>query len=82
MQYSTSLPAPLDWSSEDWDGDKARAREQRSLIDFKLLDAQVQGTTWETTPDRQEQDLVNGIDNLMLDQDKTTPTDTLAPPLT
>ena len=33
------------------------------------------------TPDRQEKDLVNGIDNLMLDQDKTTPTDTLVPPL-
>ena len=56
-------------------------REQRSLIDFKLLDAQVQDTTWDTMPDRQEKDLVNGIDNLMLDQGKTTPTDTLAPPL-
>ena len=31
-------------------------------------------------PDRKEKDLVNGIDNLMLDQDKTTLTDTLAPP--
>ena len=73
-------PAPLDWSSEDWHGDKAKVREQRSLIDFKLLDALVQDTTWETMPDRQEKDLVNSIDNLMLDQDKTTPTDTLAPP--
>ena len=26
-------------------------------------------------------DLVNGVDNLMLDEDKTTPTDTLAPQL-
>ena len=25
---------PSDWSSEDWDGEKAKAREQRSLIDF------------------------------------------------
>ena len=33
---------PSDWSSEDWDGDKAKAREQRSLIDFKLLANQVQ----------------------------------------
>ena len=31
-------------------------------------------------PHRQEKDLVNSIDNLMLDQDKTTLTDTLAPP--
>ena len=26
-------PAPSDWSSEVWDDDKAKAREQRSLID-------------------------------------------------
>ena len=24
----------LDWSSEDWDREKAKAREQKSLIDF------------------------------------------------
>ena len=47
-------------------------REKRSLIDFKFLDAQVQVTIWETTPDRQEKDLVNGIANLTLDQDRTT----------
>ena len=29
-------PDPLDWSSEDWDREKAKAREQRSLIDFTL----------------------------------------------
>ena len=46
-------PAPSDWSSEDWDGDKAKVREQRSVIDFKLLEAQVQDTIQETTPDRQ-----------------------------
>ena len=29
-------PSPIqsDWSSEDWDGEKAKAREQKSLIDF------------------------------------------------
>ena len=27
-------PEPLDWSSEDWDGKKAKAREQKSLTDF------------------------------------------------
>ena len=72
--------APSDWSSEEWDGDKVKVREQRSLNDFKLLDAQVQDAIWETMQDRQEKDLVDGIDNLMLDQDKTTLTDTLAPP--
>ena len=45
------------------------------------MDAQVQDKTQETMLDRQEKDLVNGIDNLMLDQDKTAQTDTLAPQL-
>ena len=27
-------PIPLDWSSEDWDGDKAKRREQKSLTDL------------------------------------------------
>ena len=71
-------PAPSDWPSKDWDGDKAR--QQRSHIDFKLLVAQVQDITQETRPDRQEKDLVNSIDNLMLDQDETTPTETLVTP--
>ena len=63
-------PAPSDWSSEDWDGDKVKKREQRSLIDFKLVDAQVMDTTQKMTIDRHEKDLVNGIDNLTLDTDK------------
>ena len=75
-------PAPSDWSSEDWDGDKAKAREQGSLIDFKLLDSQIQDTIQDTTPDKQEKNLINGLENLMLEQDKTTlnMTDTLVPP--
>ena len=74
-----------DWSSEDWDGDKAKAREQGSLIDFKLLGNQIQGTIQDTTQDasqdKQEKDLINSLENLMLEQDKTTPsvTDTLIP---
>ena len=27
-------PVPSHWSSEDWDGEKAKVREQKSLIDF------------------------------------------------
>ena len=37
-------PVPSDWSSKDWDGDKAKAREQKSLIDFMLLEKQTQDT--------------------------------------
>ena len=41
-KYETphTSPPPSDWSSEDWDGKKAKRREQRSLIDldFPKLD--------------------------------------------
>ena len=42
-----ALHAPttlLDWSSEDWDGKKAKAREQCPFIDFNLLEKQLQKT--------------------------------------
>ena len=58
-----------------------KKREQRSLIDFKLVDAQVIDTTQEMEIDGHEKDLVNGMDNLTLDTDKTAPTDALAPKL-
>ena len=42
------VPHPLttlsDWSSEDWDGEKAKAREQHPLHDFNLLEKQLQQT--------------------------------------
>ena len=78
--YNAQHPSPAasDWSSEDWDGDKAKGREQRSLINFKLVDAQVTDTTQETMIDKHEKDLVNGMDNLTLDADNIAPTGTLA----
>ena len=30
-------PIPSDWSSEDWDGEKAKERELRSLIDLNFF---------------------------------------------
>ena len=39
------LPSSIRLSSKDWDGDKVKVREQRSLIDFKLVDTQVTDTT-------------------------------------
>ena len=56
-----------------------KKREQRSLIDFKLVDAQVTDTTQGMMIDRHQKDLVNGMDNLMLDSDKTALTGTLTP---
>ena len=85
---------PSDWSSEDWDGDKAKAREQRPLLDFKLLEQQIQKTLQDTTQDvpqdtkhdtivaKQETDLIDGIQDLTLEpkQDTQNSTDILAPP--
>ena len=79
-KYDTPHPSPVpsDWSSEDRDGDKARNREQKSLIDT-LLDKETQDGTQE----KQEKHLISDLENLTLEQDKTTPnmTDTLIPPL-
>ena len=35
-KHEAPNPSPIqsDWSSEDWDDEKAKAREQKSLIDF------------------------------------------------
>ena len=69
---------PSDWSSKDWDGDKGRNREQKSLINT-LLNKETQDGTQE----KQEEHLISDLENLMLEQDKTTPnvTDMLIPPL-
>ena len=82
-----------DWSSKDWDGKKAKAKEQRSLIDFKLLEQQLQsalqGTTQDTTKDTtqdivtdKQKNFINGMQDLTLKQDQnvTNTTDILAPP--
>ena len=74
-KYDAPHPSttPSDWSSEDWDGKKAKAKEQRSLIDFKLLEQQLQNTLQDTTqdtlPNKQETDLFNGMQDLTLEQD-------------
>ena len=72
---------------------KAKAREQRPLLDFKLLEQQLQktlqGTTQDTPQDmtqdteKQETDLIDGMKDLTLDQkpDMQNKTDILAPPL-
>ena len=79
-KYNAPHPStvPSNLSSEDWDGNKARNREQKSLIDT-LLDRETQGRTQE----KQEKHLISDLENLMLEQDKTAPnmTDTLIPPL-
>ena len=86
---------PSGWSSEDWDGDKAKARDQRLLLDFNLLEQQIQKTLQDTTQDvpqdttpdavvdKQETDLIDRIQDLTLEpkQDTQNLTDIPAPPL-
>ena len=83
-----------DWSSKDWDGNKAKAREQCPLLNFKILEKQIQkmlqdraqdipqDTTHDITTDKQETDLVNSIQHLMLESKSHAQnlTDKLAPP--
>ena len=42
-KYDAPHPSitPSDWSIEDWDGEKARAREQHPLLDFNQLEKQL-----------------------------------------
>ena len=65
-------PEPLDWSSEDWDGEKAKAREQKSLIDFmppkpdtnqQTMDVRVDKKETVTTDDIPFQKLITYSDN-------------------
>ena len=35
-EYPHPSPVQSDWLSKDWDGDKAKEKEKKSLIDFKL----------------------------------------------
>ena len=85
---------PSDWSSEEWDGKKAKAKEQRPLLDFRLLEQQIQKILQDTTQDtqqdmtqdavsdKQETDLIDRMQDLMLDQkpDTQNKTDIPAPP--
>ena len=77
---------PSDWSSEDWDGKKAKAKEQRLLIDFKLLEQQLQNTlqaaTQDAASDKQEMYLINKMQDLTLEWDQNSPnmTDMSVPP--
>ena len=55
------LTTPSDWSSEDWDGEKAKAREQCPLLDLSLLEKQLQKTLQDTTQDVLQDILNNSI---------------------
>ena len=82
---------PSDWSSEDWDGDEPKGREQCPLLNFKVIEMQLQNMLQDRpqdipqnmahNTDNQQTDLVNGIKDLTLDSkpDIQNLTDMLAP---
>ena len=72
-------PIPSDWSCKDWDGEKAKACKQRSLIDFNPPKPESRQTT--------NLEIVNDlpIQNLTIQEDKKEEempevTNTLVPP--
>ena len=79
-KYDAPHPSttPSDWSSEDWDGNKAKDREQCPILDFNMLEKQIcktlqdraqdllQDTTQDNTIDKQEKDVVNSMQDLTL----------------
>ena len=75
---------PLDWSSEDWDGTKAKAREQHPLLDFNFLEKQIKKTLQDPIQDvsldlldsdtKIEKDLMKGMQALTLKGDTDTKT--------
>ena len=79
-KYETPHPSPTpsDWSSKDWDGEKAKAMEQRSLIAFDPPKPDLRQMT--------NSEIVNNlpIQNLTIQEDKKEEvpeiTDTLVPP--
>ena len=73
-------PVPLDWSSEDWDGEKTEAREQKLLVDFvpprQDIDPPVMEVTADDIPFLK---LTNRLDGP--DENPAEVMDTLIPPL-
>ena len=82
-KHEVPHPSPIqsNWSSKDWDSEKAKAREQKSLIDF---DPPKPDSNNEQTMDLQTADNLP-IQNLSIHKDKTEEelpevTDSLVPP--
>ena len=55
---------PSDWSSEDQDGEKAKAREQCPLLDFNQLEKQLKQTLQDPIQDVSQ----NTLDNHMVEK--------------
>ena len=67
-------PSPVysNWSSKDWDGNKAKAKEQKSLIDFEPPKPDSDKKLTDQLTDMRKVILVDGMtfQNLTIGQDK------------
>ena len=83
---------PSDWSREDWCGKKAKTREQCLFLDLNILEKQIpkilqdraqdipQDMIHGITTDKQETNLINGIQDLMLEPKLDVQNSTDIPP--
>ena len=92
-KYDAPHPSatPSDWSGKDWDGEKAKAREQCPLLNLNLLEKQLQkmlqdraldipqDMSHDSTKDRQEVDITKGLRSLTPKEDTQNSTDALGP---
>ena len=73
-KHEAPQPSPVhsNWSSEDWDSDKAKAKEQRSLIHFEPLKPYSDKELIDQLTDMRKVILVDDIpfQNLTIGQDK------------
>ena len=63
------FPIHSDWSSEDWDGKKAKAREQESLIDSMAIKIGNDTLVTNKTSDRPKTKITDNLWKLTLSQD-------------
>ena len=65
-KYDAPHPSmtPSDWSSEDWDGEKVKAREQCPLLDFNQLEKQLKQTLQDPIQDVSQ----NTLDDHMVEK--------------
>ena len=73
-KYDTPCPltTPSDWSSEDWVSVKAKAREQCPLLDFNLLEKQLQQTVQDPIQDAAQDTLDDHMTEKSLSKDLKT----------
>ena len=74
-KHDAPHPSPVhsDWSSEDWDGNKAKARQQESLIDFTPSNPKTVTPVMDSNFCQQEAEIATKLQNVTLRQEEVRP---------